>query len=238
MIDSYRGDTEAQRIFDGIADEYERPARLFSFFQYNRWRRFLVGRLDLAPDASVLDVSTGTGLVASDIARTNGCRVVGLDLSRRMLAAGRRRAGPIRLINGRAESLPFADGSFDAVVFTFLLRYVEDPQATLSEIARVLRHGGQLASLEFYLPQNPVARALWLAHTRGLMPVGMRLLSPGWRRVGSFLGHSISDFYREHTLEDLRRMWGHAGIGNVRTQVLSLGGAVVTWGRKESGSEV
>ena len=187
----------------------------------------------------VLDVCTGTGLVARDIAAGSGSSVLGIDLSRDMVdrASSKLKAqGPrtVGLAVGQAESLPFADGSFDVVVFTFLLRYVEDPQATLAELSRVLRPGGQMASLEFFVPRNPVLRAFWLLHTRLAIPASTRFLSPGWREVGSLLGPSISSFYRRHTVEELDRMWQNAGVTEVKRKALSLGGALVTWGRKEA----
>ena len=231
---------QARRIFDGIADSYEGPAQAFSLLQYSRWRHFLVSRLPPSDGASVLDVCTGTGLVARDIARTKDARVVGLDLSGGMVQRAPRKleampnAPRVSLVRGRAEGLPFAEHTFDAVVFTFLLRYVDDPQATLREMARVLRPGGLMASLEFFVPRSPVPHALWLLHTRLVLPLGTRLLSQGWREVGSFLGPSISAFYREHTLEDLGQMWERCGISKVQNKALSLGGAVVTWGRKEA----
>ena len=138
----------------------------------------------------------------------------------------------VSLVKGRAESLPFAESSFGAVVFTYLLRYVEDPEATLGELGRVLKPGGQLASLEFFVPQNPAIYPLWLLHTRFAIPVASRLLPGGWPEVGSFLGPSISDFYGKHTLRDLCGMWERAGVGEVQTKQLSLGGALVMWGRK------
>ena len=235
--------THARRMFDGIAESYEGPARAFSLFQYDRWHRYLASRLGVRSDASVLDVCTGTGLVALRIAADTGCRVVGVDLSQRMIDQGRsavERSGlwsSVSLVTGRAERLPFADDSFDAVVFTFLLRYVEDPQSTLRELARVLRPGGRMASLEFYVPRGPLLHPLWLLYSRLVLPLGGWLLSPGWRRACSFLGPSISAFYREHPLEELNRIWARAGIGLVGTSVLSLGGAVVTWGQKEVDGE-
>ena len=228
----------AQRMFDGIAPSYEWPAELFSFLQYGRWRRFLVSQLEVAPATNVLDVCTGTGLVAIDIADGLGCRVVGLDLSRGMIEQARRNVASkgadssVPLVQGCAERLPFADGSFDAVVFTFLLRYVESPESTLGELARVLRPGGQMASLEFFVPPNPMMRALWLVHTRLAMPVVSRLMPGGWNEVGAFLGPSISDFCRRYSRRDLSGIWAHAGIDEVQTRLLSFGGAVVTWGRK------
>ena len=244
MTEPHTKNALVRRLFDRIADGYEGPAKVFSLFQYGRWRRTLVSRLSLAPQDSVLDVCTGTGLVAIQIAKRAGCRVVGVDLSDRMIEQAQRAlkardmAPSVRLVKGRAESLPFADDSFDAVVFTFLLRYVEDRQATLCELARVLRPGGEMASLEFFVPQSPVFYALWLLHTRVVLPLGTKFLSPGWGEVGSFLGPSISAFYRKHTLDDLSGMWARAGIGGVESNVLSKGAAVVMWGRKEARSEV
>ena len=240
MSDTRYKNTEARRIFNGIAQSYEGPARVFTLFQYGLWRRFLVSQLRLPHEALVLDVCTGTGLVAEDIVRSAGCRVVGLDLADRMMEQARRRLQASRLaprfslVRGRAESVPFADHSFDTVVFTYLLRYVEDPQATLQELARVLRPGGQMASLEFFVPPRPVPYALWLAHTRLALRLGTKFLSPAWREVGSFIGPSISAFYREHTLEGLSQMWERAGVRNVQTSLRSLGSAVVMWGQKEA----
>ena len=242
-IDPYRKNAQALGLFDGIAQGYERPADLFSFFQYRRWQRSLVSQLELTRRATVLDVCTGTGLVAVEVVRRIGCRVVGVDLSERMIEQARRRletqhiTPSVGLVKGRAESLPFADDSFDAVVFTYLLRYVEDPQATLRELARVLRWGGQMASLEFFVPRSPILHALWLMHTRLILPLGAGLISPGWRKVGLFLGPSISTFYRRHPVDDLTAMWGRAGLGGVQSKELSFGGAVVMWGKKEAQSE-
>ena len=230
---------EPRRLFNGIASAYEAPAVLFSWGQYRRWHRFLVACLNIGPKSQVLDVCTGTGLVAMDIAQRDGRRIVGLDLSDGMLAVARAKvqrhgAHGVSLVRGRAERLPFPDASFDTVTFTYLLRYVDDPAAVLQELARVLRPGGQLASLEFYVPPNPLIRLLWMAHTRIAMPMGTGLLSSGWREVGSFLGPSISSFYKRHSLENLRSLWAMAGVKPAHTKLLSLGGAVVMWGTKES----
>ncbi len=230
----------ARRLFDGIARTYDRPAQVFSLFQYRYWHRFLASRLKLGPQDRVLDVATGPGGVAISIAEKFGCRVAGLDISSEMLEQARRNveasglASSISLVEGRAEDLPFPDGHFDAVVFTFLFRYVDDPQATVNELARVLKPGGQMASLEFYVPQGPVLHPLWLLHTRLVLPLGTLPLSPGWREVGSFLGPSISRFFRKYTLEDLAGMWRSAGLVDVDTRVLSAGGAFVMCGRKAS----
>ncbi len=233
-----RRNDHARHLFDGIAHRYDGPADAFSLFQYRRWHRFLVSRLRSNRAALVLDVATGPGGVAIEMASHVGGRVVGLDLSDHMLQQARdnlRVSGKdfsISLVRSRAENLPFRDHTFDAVVFTFLLRYVDDPEATVRELSRVLKPGGELASLEFYVPRGPILHPLWLLHTRLVMPVGTRFLGPGWREVGSFLGPNISGFFKRYTLDDLHRMWTKAGLEDVQTRTLSWGGAVVMWGRK------
>lgn len=223
----------ARRLFDGIAQAYDLPAELFGLGQYGRWRRRMVAGLDLPPKALVLDVATGTGLVARDLARRFESRVVGLDQSAGMLRAAARRAIPgVRLAGGDAQRLPFPDSSFDAITFTFLLRYVDDPGATLAELARVLRPGGRMASVEFGVPERPLLRAAWEAYAFALLPAFARALSPGWREAGGFLGRSIAAFNREFPPERLEHLWRAAGLVGVRTRRLSFGGGIVTWGRK------
>jgi demethylmenaquinone methyltransferase/2-methoxy-6-polyprenyl-1,4-benzoquinol methylase len=183
----------------------------------------------------VLDVATGTAAVAIELARAAPSRsVIGVDQSPEMLAAGRTRvagagvAGRIELREGNAESLPFADGEFDALTFTYLLRYVDDPLATLRELARVVRPGGTIAMLEFGLPRG-VWRPLWELYVRVALPAAGALISPGWREVGRFLGPSIREFHGRLSLTEL---WKEAGLVDVVERRLSLGGGVVVWATK------
>lgn len=225
---------QALELFAPLGPTYDRYANLLSFGQDPRWRRFLVSRMDAGPEDTVLDVATGTAAVAMELARRTGCRVVGLDQSAEMLAEGRRRVAAlglgdrIELVQGEAERLPFDDASFDGLTFTYLLRYVEDPEATLGELARVVRPGGTIAMLEFGLPRG-LARPAWELWVRLGLPAAGALISPGWREVGSFLGPSIRDFHRAH---DLPGLWRRAGIEDVRSRRLSLGGGLVMWGRR------
>lgn len=213
---------------------------VLSLGQDPRWRRFLVSRVNAIPGSWVLDVATGTGLVARELARRRNVRVVGLDQSEPMLRRGIEAvgaAGPadrIAFVEGRAERLPFPDGAFDAVTFTYLLRYVDDPAATLAELARVLRPGGTMAALEFHVPQDPYLRAGWSAYTRAVLPAIGWVVSPAWFRTGRFLGPSILDFYRRYPLPAQVRMWHEAGMRRIRTRVMSLGAAVVVWGIKRT----
>ena len=227
----------ARRLFAPLGPTYDRTAALLSFGQDPRWRRFLVSRVDVPPGATVLDVATGTAAVALELARRRGASVVGLDQSPEMLAEGRRRvagaelADRIRLVEGRAEELPFADASFDALTFTYLLRYVDDAAATLRELARVVRPGGPVAALEFGLPRG-LARPAWELYVRVGLPLAGRVLSPAWGDVGAFLGGSVRDFYARLPLERQLELWREAGFEDVRARRMSLGGGVVVWGRR------
>jgi len=222
----------ARELFAPLGPTYDRYARLLSFGQDPRWRRFLVSRVPRTA-GRVLDVATGTAAVAIELARgAPGRTVVGLDQSPEMLAAGRARveraglADRIELREGRAESLPFADGEFDALTFTYLLRYVDDPLATMCELARVVRPGGVVAMLEFDVPRG-VWRRLWELYVRVGLPLAGAVVSPAWREVGEFLGPSIRRFHERVSLEQL---WRDAGLDAVQTRRLSLGGGVVVWG--------
>jgi demethylmenaquinone methyltransferase / 2-methoxy-6-polyprenyl-1,4-benzoquinol methylase len=229
---------QAKRLFAPIGPTYDRYARLLSLHQDPRWRSFLVSRVEAGPGGRLLDVATGTGAVAVELARRYDCTVVGLDQSSEMLAVARARvasaglARRVELVEGHAAELPFEDAAFDGLTFTYLLRYVDDPGATLRELARVVRPGGTIASLEFGIPSRPLWRGLWELYVRMGLPLAGRLISPGWREVGSFLGDSIRDFYERHPVERLLVLWREAGIQNVRMRRLSLGGGIVTWGRR------
>jgi len=221
---------DARTLFAPLGPTYDRYSALLSFGQDPRWRRFLVSRLDVDRGDTVLDVATGTGLVARELVRRHGCSVVGLDQSPQMLAvaAERTRGLPVRLVEGSAEELPFADSEFDALTFTYLLRYVDDPNATLRELARVVRPGGTIAMLEFALPRG-VSRALWELWVRVGLPAAGRAISPGWHEVGRFLGPSIRSFWSR---PDAAALFREAGIANVQEKRLSLGGGVVVWGTR------
>ena len=229
----------AQDLFTPLPARYDRLAELLSFGQNGRWRRAMVDQIGSAPGAAVLDVASGTAGVAIQLASRTTARVVGVDLTEQMLRQGRAnvaRAGlaaRISLVAGRGEQLPFPDASFDALTFTYLLRYVDDPQATLTELARVVRPGGRVASLEFCVPPSPVWRAAWWLYTRTLLPLG-GLLTGGreWLAVGRFLGPNISGHYRRYPVDWTVQAWRDAGFTEVGFRVMSLGGGLVMWGTR------
>ncbi|HEY0317728.1 MAG TPA: class I SAM-dependent methyltransferase [Solirubrobacterales bacterium] len=227
---------QALELFEGLPARYDELAAALSFFQDPRWRRAAVEAVAAAPEDRVLDVACGTGLVARALVDRWGCRVVGLDQSASMLGRARsklavdpRLAERVTLVEGEAESLPFADREFDHLTFTYLLRYVDDPGATLRELARVVKPGGRVSSLEFCVP-----RGLWLwawrLYTRVGLPALGRLASRSWFEVGRFLGPSIEGFYRSYPLRRQLELWEAAGIERVEARRMSLGGGIVIWG--------
>ena len=228
----------ALALFDGLPRDYDRMGALLSFGQDPRWRRALVRAIDPQPGQRVLDVATGPGLVAAALARRSACEVVALDQSEAMLAAARARIGrdsqlaaQISLVLGEAERLPFADAEFDALTFTYLLRYVDDRAATMRELARVVKPGGLIGMVEFGVPRAAPLRALWRVHTRVGLPLLGRLVSPAWLAVGRFLGPSIEEL---HALEpDLVRLWEAAGIRDVRLRGASFGAGLVMCGVRD-----
>ena len=221
---------DARELFAPLGPSYDRVGAALSLGQDPLWRRFLVSRLP-RDGGHVLDVATGTGLVAAELLR-RGHRVTGVDQSAEMLGQAWRRFGErVELVEASAEAMPFADATFDHLTVTYLLRYVDDPGATLGELARVTRSGGVVASLEFGVPAG-LARPAWELYVRAGLPLAGRALRKGWREVGDFLGASIREYWERYPLARQLALWSAAGIEDVQARKLSLGGGVVMWGRR------
>ncbi|HEX4862982.1 MAG TPA: class I SAM-dependent methyltransferase [Acidimicrobiales bacterium] len=234
----------ARSLFDGLPARYDRLAEVLSLGQNRRWRKAMVDAVSASPataspDSSILDVATGPAGVALQLARRTGGHVIGIDLTPEMLRAGAANVARlgysdrISLAIGRGESLPFADSTFDALTFTSLLRYVSDPAATLRELARVVKPGGVIASLEFHVPPNRFWRSMWVLYTRIVLPLaGLATGGREWFWVGRFLGPSITAHYRRYPLDWHVSAWASSGIEDVQVRTVSLGGGLVMSGRK------
>lgn len=230
-------DDIARGLFSGIARSYDGPAEVLSLLQYSRWHRQLLANLPPLADGRVLDMATGTGAVALKLAERAGGRVVGADITRPMLVQANARAARAGLLDRlefvecSAEAVPFADGAFDTVIFTYLLRYVADVPSTLRELTRVLRPGGTMLALDFAVP-GPVAYPLWRLYTSLVLPLAGAVMSPSWMKVGAFLGGSIRQFYRRWPEYRLMEVWRDCGLFAVESKRVSLGGALIMWGVK------
>src|SRR3984885_1756775 len=228
--------------FEELPARYDELGWALSFFQDPRWRRAAVEAVAAGPNDRVLDIACGTGMVSRALVERWGCRVVGLDQSpamlgraRSMVAASPRLGARIELVEGEAESLPFADAEFDHLTFTYLLRYVDDPAATLRELARVVKPGGRVSSLEFGVPPWPPAYVAWRFYTAVGLPVLGRLSSREWAEVGRFLGPSIRGYYARPPVEKIVGYWQAAGLSDVRVRRMSLGGGIVMSAVKAAG---
>jgi demethylmenaquinone methyltransferase/2-methoxy-6-polyprenyl-1,4-benzoquinol methylase len=227
----------AVQLFSGLPDHYDRVGAVMSFGQDPRWRRALVDFIEPKAGMRILDVATGTGMVAFALA-ARGAEVIGLDQSEAMLSGARARlqrtpelAGRLSLVLGEAEALPYADAEFDALSFTYLLRYVDDRAATMRELARVVKPGGRIAMVEFGVPSDPVLRVLWRIHTRAGLPLLGRAVSREWYDVGRFLGPNIEQFHEAEP--DLPALWQAAGIGQASQRELSFGAGIVVTGVRD-----
>jgi demethylmenaquinone methyltransferase / 2-methoxy-6-polyprenyl-1,4-benzoquinol methylase len=231
----------AQQLFQGLPRRYDLLAEALSFGQNRRWRRAMVDRVVEGRPATVLDVATGTAGVAVQLARRTGARVTGIDITDEMLRHGRAtvlRQGldeRIAMVCGQAERLPFSDATFDALTFTYLLRYVADPADTIAELARVVRPGGTVANLEFHVPPRLLLRGAWWLYTRVGLPILGGLAGREWYRVGRFLGPSISAHYERYPESWTVDAWRRAGISDIGVRLMSFGGGVVMWGRRAGG---
>jgi demethylmenaquinone methyltransferase/2-methoxy-6-polyprenyl-1,4-benzoquinol methylase len=232
----------AQKLFSPLPERYDRLAELLSMGQNGRWRRAMVDHIVPDRPALVLDVASGPAGVALQLADRGAGQVVAIDLTPDMLRQGQRNVelrsmeDRIQLVTGRAEQMPFADATFDALTFTYLLRYVSDPQSTLTELARVVKPGGAVANMEFLLPKSRFWRFWWWGYTRLLLPVGGWIGGGrAWFDVGRFLGPNISAHYRRYPLDWTVEAWERAGFVDVGVRRMSLGGGLVMWGRRSHG---
>jgi demethylmenaquinone methyltransferase/2-methoxy-6-polyprenyl-1,4-benzoquinol methylase len=172
-----------RRMFDGVAPDYDRMERLFTFGTGSWYRRQALVRAGLAPGMRVVDVGAGTGLVTREAVwlAADPALVTGVDPSIGMLACARLPRG-VRRLGGRAEAIPLADGSCDFLSMGYALRHVSDLETAFGEFRRVLRPGGRLCLLEITRPDGRVTRALLRGYMRGVMPVVTRLMAPAVAR--------------------------------------------------------
>ena len=229
----------ARALFAGLPARYDRLAAVLTLGQDRRWRREMIDHVAMSHPGMVLDVATGPAGVALDLADCTEARITGIDLSEEMLRRGRQnvaaagRDDRIGLVVGQGERLPFPSATFDALTFTYLLRYVADPAGTITELARVVRPGGVMASLEFAVPPTRFWRGWWWLYTRAVLPVaGAALGGRAWFDVGRFLGPNISEHYRRFPVAATVAAWEAAGLTDVTVRRMSLGGGLVMWGRR------
>lgn len=165
-------------LFDGSAPWYDWAIAFLSFGSGNWYRRQVLARAGLKTGDRVLDIATGTGVVARAAASITGdpSSVIGLDPSFGMLIAGREKAY-FANVQGRSETLPFHDASFDLITIGFALRHFADLDSVFRECARVLRPNGKLVILEITAPESRIARGLLGAYMGTFVPAAAALMT-------------------------------------------------------------
>ena len=206
-----------EAMFDRISPVYDAMNRVMTAGLDRRWRR-LTAEAVVVPGDEVLDACCGTGDLALAAERAGG-RVTGLDFSERMLERARRKSASVRWVRGDALALPFADGSFDAATVGFGIRNVDDLEAGLRELARVLRPGGRLGCLEITRPRG-LLRLFFRLWFDGLVPLAGKVLPGG--AAYTYLPASVRRFPGP---EDLAELMRRAGFEDVRWRL--LGGGIV-----------
>ncbi len=217
--------------------EYDILLGLLSFAQDKRWRAYVVDQARPMPSERILDVATGTGLLAADFARAISPKgyVVGVDLTLSMLETARWRlqskglGDRVDWVLARAENLPFRDDCFGSASISLALRNVSDAQSTFREMSRATGPGGVVISLDFARPRNRVFQLFYYDYLLGIFPLFGRMISEAWGRTLSYLGRSI---LRARTGEQIANLLREEGIADAVSVPLTAGIVCAVYGTK------
>jgi len=220
-----------REMFATIAGRYDLLNHLLSLNIDKKWRRLVAKRVrsKIPSESLILDVACGTGDLSLELFEITGARVVGTDFCRPMLsiAAAKIHAG-VSLIEGDALSLPFKEGSFDAVTIAFGLRNLASVEDGLKELRRILKPSGWLAVLEFSRPSNSILRPVFGFYFRKVLPLLGGIIS-GSHGAYSYLPASVSRFPDQ---KELGLLMEQAGLDQVSFENLSGGIAALHLGRR------
>lgn len=216
-----------REMFGRIAPRYDFITRVFSYGMDRRWKRLAVRLAPLPPAARVLDLASGTGDFSRLVARRDpAAQLFAADLTERMLQL----AGLPNSVGADAGALPFRCSSFDAVFIGYGLRNFPNLELTLSEVGRVLKPGGSLVSLDFFLPSRRWLRPLYLAYLF-LQGAFWGLVLHGRARVYTYIPDSLRSFL---SAGEYSRLLERAGFTEVRSRAFILGGIAVHWAKRRS----
>lgn len=234
----YKLSEKGERIrtmFSDIAPRYDFLNRLLSFGVDRRWRRIAVGLVTCREGGKILDVATGTGDVALEIARQTprSVSIVGLDFSEGMVELGKQKvaqspyADRITLGIAPCEAIPYPDETFDSVTIAFGIRNVVDRKQGLSEMHRILRPGGRAVILEFSTPSSRLFKAIYTFYFLRVLPVIGGLFSQF--SAYKYLPDSVLEFPSQEQFKDLMKS---VGFRNTAHRDLTFGIASVYTGEK------
>ena len=215
-----------RKLFSHAPREYDTLLSRLTFRSDSMWRRKVIEASEPHERSFILDVATGTGLMAFNFAHQlrDEAMVVGIDICEPMIrkANDHRRQNEektIGFVAGQAEALPFMDGCFDCATITLALRNVTDPKLVFQEMNRVVRTGGSVVSLDFSRP-NLMVRPFYYFHIFIILPLIGRLVSKRWMEIFDYLALSIKRSLSPTKIGDLMRM---VGLSRVTIRRLSMG---------------
>ena len=208
---------QVTKMFDTISNEYDGLNRVISFGIDVKWRKKVVDIVTKHQPSNILDIATGTGDLAINLAKTNASEIVGLDISEGMLEVGRKKIAQkkldskIKMILGDSENLPFDDNTFDAITVAFGIRNFESLERGLAEIHRVLKPNGMFVILETSVPTNPLYKAGYSFYTKYILPTIGKVFSKD-QSAYSYLCESASKFPYGETLNNILRQIGFNSV--------------------------
>ncbi|WP_142785380.1 bifunctional demethylmenaquinone methyltransferase/2-methoxy-6-polyprenyl-1,4-benzoquinol methylase UbiE [Changchengzhania lutea] len=208
---------QVTKMFDAISGDYDGLNRVISFGIDIKWRKKVVKLVKAKNPETILDIATGTGDLAINLAETNAKKIVGLDISSGMLAIGKEKINKkgleskIEMILGDSENMPFKDNSFDAITVAFGVRNFETLNNGLKEILRVLKPNGIFVILETSVPNKPLYKQGYTFYTKHILPVIGRLFSKD-RSAYSYLSESASVFPYGEALNNILRENGFINV--------------------------
>lgn len=210
---------QVEQMFDNIAGGYDSMNRVISFGTDASWKKKILKMIAAKKPETILDIATGTGDLAILMTATSAKKIVGLDLSDRMLEVGRKKiiakklTDRIEMIQGDSENLPFADNSFDAVTVAYGIRNFENLNQGLQEISRVLKPGGTLVILETSNPTKTPFKQFYNFYTKKILPLIGRLFSKDNNAYG-YLSESANHFPFGEALNNILRKIGFIEVAD------------------------
>jgi demethylmenaquinone methyltransferase/2-methoxy-6-polyprenyl-1,4-benzoquinol methylase len=228
-------ETNIENMFSSIAHKYDLLNSILSLNFHNSWRRNLVSKCNIKHGGSAVDVCCGTGDVCFELSKYTGKtgHIVGIDISEPMLQIAREKAiskelNHIEFINDKADDIPFEDNMFDCATVAFGLRSVPDVPAVIRDMARVVKPGGIVASLEIGRVNNPLIRIFWKLYFITLTPLIARIFG-GKKEAYEFLPNSVLNFISSDELSDIFK---NTGLINTRCKKLMFGTVYIHSGIK------
>ena len=208
---------QVTQMFDTISGDYDGLNRVISFGIDIKWRKKVVNMVKASNPDTILDIATGTGDLAINLAETNATKIIGLDISSGMLDIGKEKikkknlVSKIDMVLGDSENMPFEDNSFDAVTVAFGVRNFETLENGLKEIYRVLKPNGTFVILETSMPDKTPYKQGYNFYTKNILPLIGKAFSKD-KSAYKYLCESASLFPYGEALNNILRKIGFINV--------------------------